>query len=374
METTERIDIHQISMKIRRELLRLTNDTELLPPQRAALLRFISDARTGRLHRRGAGRRLSDGRCLKIITTLRRFAVAVRVPFEAVTPEQMQEFVLGVEDGTVHKLIRLLDNERYSPDSVLDFKKILRRFYAWLVGENSARFQDLVGWFDMREVRPELKTFGLDAAQRLARAVGVPQGQALIWAAFDGGFRAGELFNLRLRDITFVPDALGRPTCLARIRVSKTLPRTISLPIATDAIRFWIERHPQGGPVGADGIVRAKDPEAQLITWSYHYCRKILHQTAKVELPGDRMYFHRFRHASATMYARHLNAYQLCARYGWAMGSKAVQRYIDHSGVLAQDTAVVIRKALEEQGTARPATTAWPAQMPIERGPGGPLN
>jgi hypothetical protein len=48
--------------------------------------------------------------------------------------------------------------------------------------------------------------FGLEAAQRLARRIGLPQGQALVLGLFDGGFRAGELFNLRLGDLRFAPD------------------------------------------------------------------------------------------------------------------------------------------------------------------------
>lgn len=342
----DRIDIHDHARKLRNELARLSRDDVLLPQQRTTILRFIADARTGRLHRRGSGRRMSDGRCLKMITTLRRFALAVPTPFEDMTVDQIQSFILGVEDGQVRKLILINGTDRYTPDSVLDFKKILRRFFGWLVGERSLRYEELVGWFDLRETRPELRTFGLEAAQQLARSIGVPQGQALVLAAFDGGFRAGELFNLRLRDITFAPDAEGRATCLARIRVSKTKPRTISLPIATEAVRFWVERHPGGGPIRADGTIEAQHPEATLLTWSYHYCRKLLRMHGRSELQEDRMYIHRFRHASATFYARFLNSYQLCGRYGWAMGSKAVQRYIDHSGVLAQDTASIIRKSL----------------------------
>lgn len=344
---TDRIDIHQHGPKLQRELARLATDEALLPEQRRTLLRFISDARIGRLpRRRGSTRRMSEARCLKLIFTLRRFAVAVRVPFEEITIELMQEFILGLEQGSVGKHSAIGAAGAYEPDTILDFKKIIRRFYGYLLGDRSARFEDLTGWFDLREVRPELRTITLEQAQCLARTIGTPQGQALVLAAFDGGFRAGELFNVRLKDVTFRPDADGVPTCIVRIRYSKTLPRTISLPIATEALRFWVERHPQGGPIGADGLVRARDSEAPLLTFSYHYARKLLVRTAKQELGEPRLYIHALRRASATWYARHLTSYQLCARYGWSMGSKAVQRYIDHSGVLAQDTASIIRKSL----------------------------
>ncbi|MCC6229954.1 MAG: site-specific integrase [Phycisphaerales bacterium] len=352
MNNPERIDIHDHSTKLHRELERLAADAVLLPGQRRDLLRFVSDARVGRLPRgkggRAGSRRMSEGRCLKLIYTIRRFALAVPVEFEAVTVEQMQDFVLGIEDGRVRKLTRLGDSDTYTPDTVLDFKKILRRFYGWLLGPSSAKLTDLTGWFDLRETRPELKAITLDAVQRLARAIGTPQGQALVLGAFDGGFRAGELFNVRLKDVTFAPDAEGQSTCMVRIRVSKTLPRTISLPIATEAIKFWVERHPNGGEVRSDGSIAARDPEAPLLTWSYHYCRRVLLSSGRQELGERRLYIHRLRHASATWYARHLTPYQLCARYGWAMGSKAVQRYVDASGVLAQDTATIARRALSE--------------------------
>lgn len=153
-------------------------------------------------------------------------------------------------------------------------------------------------------------------------------------------------------------------TCFARVRVSKTKPRTISLPLATDAIRFWVERHPRGGPIGTDGKIQAKDPDAQLFQWTYAYCRKVLREAGKAEL-GERLYFHRFRHASATLYARHLTEYQMCARYGWMMGSRAVRRYVEASGVLAEDTASILRRTLvDPQRTAPPALVPTPSTAP----------
>ncbi|MGH7133355.1 MAG: hypothetical protein ACREJO_15590 [Phycisphaerales bacterium] len=342
--STEKIDIHHMTEKLAYELRRIPDDPALLPDQRRTLLRFLSDARTGCLPGKRAGRKLSDGRCLKIISTIRRFGMYVRVPFEDVTVPQMQEFILGLESGQVPKLIALGGNVRYTPDTVLDFKKIIRRFYRWLLGD-SVPFKDLTYWFDTREQPPELRVFDLDTANRLAQQIGVPQGQALVMGLFDGGFRAGEFFNIRLSDIRFAPDTDGTLTCFVRVRVSKTKPRTISLPIATEAIRFWIERHPAGGPLLTDGTIQAKDPSATLCTWSYAYCRRLLREAGRDEI-GERLYFHRFRHASATFYARHLTEYQMCARYGWTMGSRAVRRYVEASGILAEDTASIMRRTM----------------------------
>ena len=343
INTTEPIDIYGKAGVLERELDTTQHDERILPANRETIRRFIRDARVGRTIKRGAKRRISETRCRKLLATLRRFAMEIDVPFEKVTVDTMERFIIGMEDGQVLKLSKIGGTDRYRPGTILDFRKIIRKFYRWLLHDQPDRVDELTAWFDMSEEAPELKTFGLAEAERMAQAVGNPQGRALIMLLFDGGFRAGELFNVRLSDVRFQPDAQGRLTCFVRIRVSKTKPRTISLPLASEAVRFWIERHPYGGPIEADGSIAARDPSATLMAWTYHYCRKLITRLGKEEL-GERLYLHRFRHASATFYAKRLSHYQLTARFGWTMGSRAVQRYIDHSGVLAEEVASVVRR------------------------------
>lgn len=344
--THDFIDIHDTREDLSRAIARLSQDPAIRDEHRRAILRFVSDCRCGRATERRGRKRISDGRCLKLLYALRRFALTLDVPFEDTRAEHLERFISGIESGTIPKLTAIGGTTRYTPESVLDFKKIVRRFYRWLLG-SSDRLQELTGWIDTAEPPRELVTFDLSAASSMARAIGSPQGQALVLGLFDGGFRAGEWFNLRLRDLSFRPDADGVSTCFAKIRHSKTIARTVALPIATDAIRFWVQRHPNGGPVRPDGQIAAKDPHAQLIVWSYHTCRKLLSQVGRQEL-NQRLYFHRFRHSSATWYARILTPYQLCARYGWRMGSDVVARYVDASGVMAEDAAHLARRGLAD--------------------------
>ncbi len=343
-DNLEPIDIHEHHRKLEHELNILATDERILPANRETIARFIADARAGRTVKKGSHKRLSLARCRKLLTTLKTFAFAIHKPFRSVTVADMERFIFGVEDGHVDKLVPIRGTRRYSPATALDFKKVIKKFYQWLYpnARDKKRLAELTGWFDTRDWAPELKTFGLDEAQRMAQAIGSPQGRALILALFDGGFRAGELLNVRLADLEFRSDGTGEPLCFTRIRVSKTKPRTISLPIASEAVKFWVERHPLGGRVGPDGLVQARDATALLFTWSYHYCRKVLTDIGRAEL-GQNVHFHRFRHASATFYAKRLGTYQLTARFGWTMGSRSVQRYIDHSGVLAEDTARAVR-------------------------------
>lgn len=340
----EPIDLYHHDRKLAHELASLEHDTRLLPEHRSSIARFVSDARAGRLTGGRSKKRLSIARCRKMLGALRRVALELAVPFDRVEVPEMERIIFGLESGTIQKLVRNGGTTRYTHESVLDFKKILRRFYRWIFATDETRCRALTGWFDTSEKRPQLRTFAISAVERMGMAANQLQARALIWLLFDGGFRIGELLNVRLYDVSFRPDADGAETCFVCIRVSKTMPRTISLPLATPIVRFWIERHPSGGRVRSDGLIEARDPNGLLITYTYDYCKKVLADIGRQEL-NERVYPHRFRHASATFYAKHLTEYQLKARFGWAMGSSVPQRYVDHSGVLAEDTASVIRRS-----------------------------
>jgi len=356
----DRIDIHRDEAQLAANIRSIEANDRILTVNRETLLAFLRAARAGRLARKGMRRRLSIGRCRKMAWMLKRFAVEINVPFAEVTVEMMERFILGTEDGTVLTLtVNGKPARRYTPSTVRDFRIIIRQFYRWVLADDPKRFEALTEWFDTRKVPPPLKTFGMADVERMAIALGCPQGRALIMLLFDGGFRAGELLNVRLRDVTFKPRPDGRRICFVRIRISKTRPRTISLPLASEAAEAWVTRHPQGGPIADDGTIRATDMDATLITWKYEYCRKVLHRAGQQEL-GERVYFHRFRHASATYYAKRLTSYQLCARFGWAMGSTVVERYIDHSGVLAEEVADVVAR---ENAPARPKATTSDATV-----------
>jgi len=356
----EPIDIHRHQAHLARELESLKHDERLLPANRATLDRFVRDARLGRTVRRGALRRLSHARCRKLLTILRRFAMELTVPFEDVSLEMIERFVIGVEDGDIPKLVTLRGSKRYSPETVLDFKKAIRKLYAWLLPGNPARVDELTGWFDTRRVRSEPKSFDLAAVPRLAEAMFDPQGQALVWLLFDGGMRIGELLNIRLRDVWFQRDDEGEWLCFVRIRVSKTFARTIALPMATPSVLTWIRHHPQGGPVNAGGRIEARDPAAPLVWWGYKNCCKRLRKVGEFEL-GASIHPHQFRHTSATFWCSRLTPYPFCARFGWTMGSAQAERYINRSGVLAEQAA----QALRREGASPFATTsAQPIEVP----------
>lgn len=341
------IDIHDNDRNLERELQVLEACKQILPENRRTLIRFIRDCRLGRTVKRGARRRLTASRCRKLIFSLKVFAIRLDCAFESVTPERMEQFILDLEEGRIKKRKSNRSSGAYRVSTVVDIKKILKKFYRWLIPDHD-RVEELVGWFDTADQPPELKTFGYDDVEKMMMHAPTLQARCLLKLLFDGGFRAGEIFNVRLADVTFSQSESRGLLGLIRIRVSKTKPRTVSLPLATDHLIAWCEAHPEGGRVWPDGRFEPANPQATLVIYSYHYCQKLVRQLGGRVL-GERMYLHRFRHSSATYYAKRLSHYQLAARFGWTMSSNAISRYVDASGILADQVARIVQGELTSQ-------------------------
>lgn len=348
-ETEGPIDIYNHAAGFERDLKSLERDNEVLPENIVTIRRFLHDAKIGRTVQKGARRKLSLSRCRKLLYLLRMFARLIDCRYEDVTTHQMEVLVLDLEEGRIRKRHPHNTNDPYSQAFLLDFKKALRKFYRWLMPDDPRRAADLTGWFDMRDEAPELKTFGIKEVEEMLMVARTPQERALVMMLFDGGFRIGELMNVRLRDVRFKNPGKEDEVCYCRITTSKTRPRTISLPLAGREVRFWLERHPDSNGISPDGEVETVSPASTVITYTCLYVRKILRRIGKETLQ-ERLYPHRFRHSSATYYATKLNNnYSLCARYGWSMGSKAVARYLDHAGILADEVAGIMRNEARQR-------------------------
>lgn len=139
---------------------------------------------------------------------------------------------------------------------------------------------------------------------------------------FDGGFRASEFLSIRFKDIK--DDELDKGGYYKIwIRKSKTIPRSVglTLPESTEILQSWLE-------INKDKV----GTEEPLIDLTYRHLNLIVSRISKKVL-GKGITPHQLRHSSATYYCHYLSRYQMCKRYGWAMASDMVQRYIDREGV-----------------------------------------
>jgi len=106
---------------------------------------------------------------------------------------------------------------------------------------------------------------------------------------------------------------------LVDIKVSKTLPRRISVPLCTSYLTKWLQSHPFGAP------------DDYLFPIRYDAARKVIKEMS-LESLGFKITPHDLRHSSATYYCKKIdNPYKFCYRYGWKFGSKEANRYIDRN-------------------------------------------
>lgn len=111
------------------------------------------------------------------------------------------------------------------------------------------------------------------------------------------------------------------------IRISKTDPRTIPLPLCTKQLAVWLGEHPD-----------KNNPEAQLFPYCYTGLKERIRKLALIVLK-TRVTPHILRHSSATYWASKMNRYVFCAKYGWDFSSKMPDRYIKRKGIIFDQIA-----------------------------------
>jgi integrase len=299
----------------------------LLPENEEFILRFMHDARLGKTILKKQKKKIGDKRLFKYAQDLRKLDSYFKKPLDKVTQYEMEQFILDLEEG------RLLSNKGkpFAPETQVCFKKMIRKFYKWLLGDNK-HFPDLVVWIDTSCDIKEFKSVSFDDFKKgLSLMPGMKSNLILRdktanMVLFDGGLRADELLNTRLKHLT-EENGIYK----LRIEFSKSKKRTLSLPLASELLGDWLKLHPM-----------ANEPEAQLFPVDYKSLYKIVRKVGKVL--GVKLTPHGIRHSSATYWASRLNQYQMCYRFGWSMSSKQPQRYIDRQGLEQEEIVQVVQQ------------------------------
>lgn len=320
-----KIDIHNRKDKFIRSIEKLNSNNTMIKENKDLILNFIRDCQLGKTIKNKSKKKIGSARCSKYISILQRLSNCFNKSFNDIIQKDIEHFIINLENDKISSA----KGKPFSEATKLDYKNTIKKFWKWKDGNNRL-FPELVDWIDTSITIKEIPALSRPEIEQMIENAGNPREKALIMVLFDSGARIEELLNVRLRkEHLFWKPELG--CYMIRLEYSKTKPRTISIPLCSDLINKWLKIHP------------ARDnAQAQLFPMTYDSVRMYLHRQGK-KILGKIINPHLFRHSSATYYANKLNRYQLCYRYGWAMSSKQVDRYIDREGIIEESTAKIIQ-------------------------------
>jgi len=257
---------------------------------------------------------VGKARILRYMISLRKVSEIHPKQFDEWTPEDMVDVVAKLE-------------EIYSSaETKNEYRKGLRKFFKWLKGEN---------WEGLAYVRGERKDNRLpqvlteEEIMKMVEVAKHPRDKALIAVGYEGGFRIGELANIRIKDVEF---RVVNGHLKAKVRVyGKTGERKIPLVMSAPLLKAWIEAHPL-----------SSDPEAFVFCsisnrklgepLEYKALSKIIKSLAKKAGIKKRVHPHILRHSRATVLAKYLPEAVLCEYFGWVQGSDVPAVYVHLSG------------------------------------------
>jgi len=298
----------------------------ILKSNQELLKSFIQDAKLGKTIKQGAKKKIDKPRLIKYVQDLKKLDKYFRKPLDTLTQQDMEQFILDLEE----KRLIQSNGKPYSDETQVCIKKIIIKFYKWL---NKGKKPDLVDWIDTsykikdyrapreEQIHTILERMSSNQPEDLIR------NRAALMVLFDSGIRADELNNVRLEHL--IKEGTGYKI---RITVSKTKPRTISLPLSTTYLEQWLKCHPN-----------KHDVQAQLFPLTYTALHHMIQRAGK--RAGMKLTPHSLRHAAATYWARHLSRYQLCQRMGWALSSKQPDRYIDQEGLGEEKVIQIVEQS-----------------------------
>ena len=263
---------------------------------------------------------LSEGsgknRVVKLSGELRKIAQWLNKPFLEVTEEDIRDLITQISQSDYAELTKV------------DFKKLVRRFYKWLEGNNKS-YPDKVDWIKCKEKIGNKESLDIITPSEIKRVIDTcesPRDKAFISLLYEGGFRIGEMLNMKIRD-------LKNERNYMKVSVTgKTGPREVLIIYSIPYLNQYLNLHPLKNNLDAPFwiSIRGYKHNQKLI---YLGVRKLIKRVFKrAGVNKKRLYPHLFRHSRATELAKHFTESQMKAYFGWTPGSNMAAIYVHMSG------------------------------------------
>ena len=291
----------------------------LVPENKKLILQFLHDAEIGRTILKGQKRKIKPGRLQRMLGLLLKMDREwLRKPFNEVSEEDMNIFILNLERG----ITKSSRGTSYTWETQSTIKKFIRKYYKYLLGEGET-YPKLVRFIDTSTRMLEVKGLSKEENDKLIENSSKLKYRFIMAMLYDSGARIEEFYNIKKSDLV-----KEKGIYKVRIRISKTKPRTINLPLYPRIIEEYLETNDF-------------NENDFLCTINYGTLRKYINRIGKQFL-NRAISPHTFRHGSATYYANHYTRYQISYRYGWSASSKMPDRYIDMNGLIDDEAAIKI--------------------------------
>ena len=337
------IDLRNNQLLYDRAIARLKNDKTISQCNKKIMSCFLRDASLGKTVTGRAKKKICLSTLAKYIVHMQLFIKFLNIDVDKVTQTDMEKFIEALETNKIKSQSPRLKGTKtvpsqkpYSDSYKVCVKKSIRKFYKWLLG-SSKTYPKIVDWIDTYAEEKEISALTEAEVERMVDFCKTTSQRAIIQVFFDGGFRIGELLNIRLHHVklrNFDTEGLLEICFVLRVPFSKTLRRTVAVPMQTTTkwLKIWLEEHPAKPIINDDGTLSALDVTSQLFPVTENAVRQMIRRIGRKALK-KRVYPHLLRHSSATYWSNKLPYFKFCKRFGWTMTSNMPQRYIDREGV-----------------------------------------
>lgn len=234
-------------------------------------------------------KQISESRAFKLTTALkgwRRF----------IGPYRDNTYVDVYEAIKTIKSARKENGELFAKNTIADYVRLLKRFYKWMIEEGYSTIDEKK---IMKIKSPPYDTMTKTAEMMLTetevkKIIEVCQNsrdRALISALYEGGFRIGELANLRWGEVKFT-----KYNAIVNVNFKTNMPRLIPLIMARPYLAQWRNDYPL--PVKDDGFVFLSSKTHRQVTYQ-GLAKQLKILVKRAQLSKD-VTFHIFRHTRVT--------------------------------------------------------------------------
>jgi integrase/recombinase XerD len=281
---------------------------------------------------------LSVPRVIKYANQLMVIARFCKKPFQSMSQEDIRDLLVELKNKGKHNLswTKHKDQRKYSESTMCDIKIFLKIFWRWMKGmdETEPIYPTEVNWFTKGRVRSStLNRSDLllhDEIDLLSSATGDAQDAAFVRVLDDAGGRITEILTLRIGDIEERPYGFR-----LNVWVSKTCAHPIPIAKSAPALARWLSVHPFRDNPNAPLWLDSKLKQAK-----YASARRKMERIIRCAVEKSsgnagqnrfwkRVFFHLFRHTSATEFMTKGKGSQgvMNKKYGWSPNSRMPALY-----------------------------------------------